>query len=141
MPGCDVGTRARSRRRWKATASPLNLERGRRSPRTECSSARRCTPKTHTHTHTHLHFVMKLLLLTSKQQPPPAPPRCISVTIHLCITRPDRTSGWRSTGHATCSVPRSALCISGSIIKSSQVKSRTFSAGFHLASAGSFARY
>jgi hypothetical protein len=74
-------------------------------------------------THTHIQFVMKPppLLITSKQQPPPAPPRCISVTIYLCTTRPDQTSVWRSTGHATCSVPRSALCISGSIIKSTQV--------------------
>ena len=34
----------------------------------------------------------------------------------------DRTSVWRSTGHATCSVIRSALCYLGSIIKSSQVR-------------------
>jgi hypothetical protein len=38
----------------------------------------------------------------SSIQPPPAPPRCISVTYHLCATLPDRTSVWRSTGHATC---------------------------------------
>jgi hypothetical protein len=67
----------------KSTTPALNSERGRRSPRTECSGVRRCTPKTHP----------PPPRCDPQLQPPPrTPPRCISVADHLCTTRPDRTS-------------------------------------------------